>query len=586
MLAKRLTRRGVALSGGALAAVLTRQAAAGVPNSVVVSTIKSATLVAAGKAAGTGAPSVQVAVLTEGVMKAMLFNKLKAALAVVLMLGFGATGATLLTYRKAAGQDDKKHVPEKPVKPAVKEKVEEAFTAWGKEIHGLQAGLGFRLGQRRTYIPGETFTLVVRVRNVGKEEVKLSYLQPFIEHSPTVTDIDGKPVPQPMVIPDIGEHLPGEVELPPGKEIELHELKRQLRPASESSSKKVMQPYPLYGTGKVSVQYEQVLGTPSMGLPGWKIDPTMSKLATGKLELEVRPDPPPATPKKGASGPSDQKANENLTPRKEVDPKAVEIIERAIKSHGGADALKKYTGGWSQATSKATAADSDILITSETTFQYPDKYRTAIRIDIKPPANGIEVNGGPVRVQSSEIVQVFDGRKAKKTLNGTACELDEQEKAQHQAGFVLLNVRRLTPLLDDSRYTLNAEQDVGGEHVVEVTANPLQSGRMPFSFFLGVTTGVDVKAFDFPAKGVQGVRLYLDKKTGLLVKTSHRAIDPGTGDRKEVTIDTLFTEHKDVQGVKVPMKQVTRVNGKELATMTVTEARMLEVVDPKTFNVE
>src|SRR6202011_608532 len=51
MLAKRLTQRGVALSGGALAAVLSKNAAsAGVPASVVMSTIKAANLFAAGQA--------------------------------------------------------------------------------------------------------------------------------------------------------------------------------------------------------------------------------------------------------------------------------------------------------------------------------------------------------------------------------------------------------------------------------------------------------------------------------------------------------------------------------------------------------
>ena len=42
---------------------------------------------------------------------------------------------------------------------------------------------------------GETVTLVVRVRNVGKEEVKFQYLREFfIENPPTVTDGEGKPV--------------------------------------------------------------------------------------------------------------------------------------------------------------------------------------------------------------------------------------------------------------------------------------------------------------------------------------------------------------------------------------------------------
>src|SRR5262249_55911791 len=98
MLARRLARRGVAFSGGALAAVLSGKAAsAGAPPSVVSSTIKAATLVAAGHAAATGVISIKVAALTEGVMKAMLISRLKAVSAVVLIVGFLGTGATLFT---------------------------------------------------------------------------------------------------------------------------------------------------------------------------------------------------------------------------------------------------------------------------------------------------------------------------------------------------------------------------------------------------------------------------------------------------------------------------------------------------------
>src|SRR5215471_11760668 len=62
MLAKRLTERGITLSGGVLAAVLSQKmASAGVPNSVVASTIKAASLLAARQAAAGGAISVKVA---------------------------------------------------------------------------------------------------------------------------------------------------------------------------------------------------------------------------------------------------------------------------------------------------------------------------------------------------------------------------------------------------------------------------------------------------------------------------------------------------------------------------------------------
>jgi hypothetical protein len=108
MLAKRLAQRGVTLSAGALAAVLAHNvASARVSIALVSSTIQAATLVALGQTATTGAISVKVAALTDGVLKVMLLSKLKAVIAVLLILGFLATGATVLTSRMAAGQDEK-----------------------------------------------------------------------------------------------------------------------------------------------------------------------------------------------------------------------------------------------------------------------------------------------------------------------------------------------------------------------------------------------------------------------------------------------------------------------------------------------
>src|SRR5207248_1960127 len=75
MLAKRLAQRGVTLSGGALAVVLSEKvASAGVPTSVVSSTIKAASLFAAGQTADV--ISAKVAALTEGVVKAMFVTKI------------------------------------------------------------------------------------------------------------------------------------------------------------------------------------------------------------------------------------------------------------------------------------------------------------------------------------------------------------------------------------------------------------------------------------------------------------------------------------------------------------------------------
>jgi uncharacterized protein (TIGR03067 family) len=102
MLAKRLTARGVTLSGTALAAVLANHASAGVPDAVLSSTIKAASTFAAGQAA-VGLISVKVAAVTEGVLKTMLLSKLKIATA-VLVAAVVAAGSGGLLYRTQAAQ--------------------------------------------------------------------------------------------------------------------------------------------------------------------------------------------------------------------------------------------------------------------------------------------------------------------------------------------------------------------------------------------------------------------------------------------------------------------------------------------------
>jgi hypothetical protein len=106
LLAKRLTRRGVGLSGGALAAVLADNlASAGMPASVVKSTISAASVFGAGQMAAAGLVSVEVAALTEGVLKAMSMTKIKAAFVLtvlVCVLGWG--GGVVVWQAQAEAQ--------------------------------------------------------------------------------------------------------------------------------------------------------------------------------------------------------------------------------------------------------------------------------------------------------------------------------------------------------------------------------------------------------------------------------------------------------------------------------------------------
>jgi hypothetical protein len=94
------------VSGGVLMCVLSENAApACVPMSLVSSTVKAASLLAAGQAAGAGLISAKAAALTEGVVIAMLLNKLK-VITIVLIVAAMVGGASLVYRTQAAEQKD------------------------------------------------------------------------------------------------------------------------------------------------------------------------------------------------------------------------------------------------------------------------------------------------------------------------------------------------------------------------------------------------------------------------------------------------------------------------------------------------
>jgi RNA polymerase sigma factor (sigma-70 family) len=96
LLARRLTRQGLTLSGGALAAALAEGASASVPAPWVNATVKAAASLAAGRAAAVATPA---AALMNEVLKAMLMTKLKLAVAgMMVAMTLGASG---LVYRSA-----------------------------------------------------------------------------------------------------------------------------------------------------------------------------------------------------------------------------------------------------------------------------------------------------------------------------------------------------------------------------------------------------------------------------------------------------------------------------------------------------
>jgi hypothetical protein len=103
MLARRLGPHGLVVVRGIFAAALARNvASAGVPTSLISSTIKAVVSVMAGQAAA-GVVTLNVATLTEGVIKTMLLTKLKSA-TLGLLLAVVIVGSGGIFYRTQAAQ--------------------------------------------------------------------------------------------------------------------------------------------------------------------------------------------------------------------------------------------------------------------------------------------------------------------------------------------------------------------------------------------------------------------------------------------------------------------------------------------------
>jgi hypothetical protein len=227
-----------------------------------------------------------------------------------------------------------------------------------------------------------------------------------------------------------------------------------------------------------------------------------------------------------------------------ADDAANDVVKKSIAAHGGADVLNKLKAGTSKIKGDMTVFGMDLEFTGDLAYELPDKYRMTILT---------EVAG-----QKLTIVQVVNGSKVKNTLNGMPSKLGDAEKAELAQAAAMQEIAQLTPLIGSTKYTIKAEKD---EDVAGAPASV-----------------VLVTAKDFKA-----TKLFFDKKTNLLVKTSRKGLAPGMGEPQEVSEETVLSDYKKVDGVMTPMKMAVTHDGKKFMNVTVTEAKLTEKADPKSF---
>lgn len=104
LLRARLARRGLPLSAGLLAPALAEPASAAVTPLLYETTLRAATLFAAGNATAAGAVSGRAVLMAEGVLNTMFLTKLKAAAVVLLAIALMGTGAGALMSRTPSNE--------------------------------------------------------------------------------------------------------------------------------------------------------------------------------------------------------------------------------------------------------------------------------------------------------------------------------------------------------------------------------------------------------------------------------------------------------------------------------------------------
>jgi len=223
----------------------------------------------------------------------------------------------------------------------------------------------------------------------------------------------------------------------------------------------------------------------------------------------------------------------------EPDPRA--IIEKAIKAHGGEKVLSKFTAAHSRSKGKIHLG-AGLDFTSEEDVQLPDKYRSAVMLDV----NGMNIT----------ITQVFNGTKGWIDAMGNVMELDDKTTAEIKEILHASRVGNLVDVLQNKKFKLA----------------PLGEIKVKDKDAVGVRVSFE---------GKRDVNVFFDKTSGLLLKTEGRGLDPVS--KQEVNQEKFFADYHDVDGRKTPRKVEVHNDGKIFVEAEILEIKLLEKLDDSTF---
>lgn len=223
-----------------------------------------------------------------------------------------------------------------------------------------------------------------------------------------------------------------------------------------------------------------------------------------------------------------------------------EVLKKAIEAEGGAEALKKYPAGKSSGKGTIEVMGMSLPFTSDSTFEFPDKFRNVITLD----AMGMKL----------PVTQICNGEKIKMTFNGMAVPLPDNVKDELKELPYVEQVTQLVSLLDEKKFKLDTIEKpaaVDGEEVYGVLVQ---------------------------SKGHKDIKLFISKKTNLVLGIERKTISPDGGGG-EITEFTKVSGYKKVDGIQHATKMEVLHDGKKYLTSEETEFKHLEKAEASDFDV-
>lgn len=219
---------------------------------------------------------------------------------------------------------------------------------------------------------------------------------------------------------------------------------------------------------------------------------------------------------------------------------AQEIVDKAIKAHGGADALAKVKMFTRNDKGEIAMGGQSAPFTRETIVSLPDKCRWAFVVESGTTKN--------------PVTCVLNGDKGWRLGGGATQELKKQEIDDFREDAFVSWLSTLVPLKDK-----------------DITLKVIDNAKI----------GDDpVLALSVSSKGHGDVKLYFDKTNHLLLKAERAAKEAGIA----FTKDYLYSDYKDFEGVKLPTRFQEMSNGKnKLAEWTATSYKLMPKVDDSAF---